>query len=66
MSLDDKLNFSSGIINIILGICGIIAALFFRSDAVTTPIMLIGVFVFASMFTYGVSKSLRATIDETV
>ena len=62
MSKTDKsLNFTSGVINMLLGAGVFYAAVFAHSPAVTLPFIIVGGVVGGCMFLYGLSKSMNAT-----
>ena len=62
MSKTDKsLNFMSGIINMVLGVGVLYAAVFAHSPKVTLPFIIAGGVIGGCMFLYGLAKSMTAT-----
>ena len=59
--LDKNLNLASGFISQALGLFGMYAVIFLRSEAVTMPFVVIGVIGFGVLFMYGLQKAVGTT-----
>ena len=58
--LDKNLNLASGFISQALGLFGMYAVIFLRSEVVTAPFVGIGIIGFCILFMYGLQKAMTS------